>query len=179
MAGVIMRAGAATCFMASTTVYHRPFGQGNQSLQHQTMIQTSTDQELHFQFRAPASRSSRGAQSSAQATGRSSAASRAGPTSDSSTAEKPQSSGVMLRGSGVKWDLRRASPYEVYDEVDFDVPIGSRGDCYDRYCLRVEEMRQSLRDYHSGLDFMARYHMLGDVVTIIGTQDIVFGEIDR
>nr|YP_009647139.1 NADH dehydrogenase subunit 7 [Chloropicon maureeniae]QBX98813.1 NADH dehydrogenase subunit 7 [Chloropicon maureeniae] len=174
--------------------------------------------------------------------------------------------GVMLRGSGVAWDLRKAQPYEVYDELEFDIPVGTRGDCYDRYLIRVEEMRQSLRiisqclnvipegpvqsdDYKisppsrsemketmeglihhfklytegfhvpagetytsieapkgefgvylvsdgsnrpyrckirapgffhlQGLDFMSRHHMLADVVTIIGTQDIVFGEVDR
>ncbi|XP_029813899.1 NADH dehydrogenase [ubiquinone] iron-sulfur protein 2, mitochondrial [Manacus vitellinus] len=54
-------------------------------------------------------------------------------------------SGVMLRGSGIHWDLRKTQPYDVYDQVEFDVPIGSRGDCYDRYLCRVEEMRQSLR----------------------------------
>lgn len=53
--------------------------------------------------------------------------------------------GPMLRGSGVAWDLRRKQPYEVYDQLDFDVPIGSNGDCYDRYLVRVEEMRQSNR----------------------------------
>ena len=175
-------------------------------------------------------------------------------------------SGVMLRGSGVSWDLRKASPYDVYDQLDFDVPVGTRGDCYDRYCIRVEEMRQSLRiivqclnmmptgliktddrkisppsraqmkqsmesvihhfklytegahvpegetytaveapkgefgvylvsngtnrpyrckirapgfAHLQGLDFMSKHHMLADVVTIIGTQDIVFGEVDR
>eukprot|EP00246_Nothoceros_aenigmaticus_P018066 TRINITY_DN9314_c0_g1_i1.p1 TRINITY_DN9314_c0_g1~~TRINITY_DN9314_c0_g1_i1.p1 ORF type:complete len:456 (-),score=70.38 TRINITY_DN9314_c0_g1_i1:248-1588(-) len=176
-------------------------------------------------------------------------------------------SGVMLRGSGVRWDLRRASPYDVYDRMEFDVPVGTSGDCYDRYCCRVEEMRQSLRiiiqclnqmpqgdmiksddrklvapsrsqmkqsmeslihhfklytegftvpegstytaveapkgefgvflvsdgtnrpyrckirapgfAHLQGLDFMAKNHMLADVVTIIGTQDIVFGEVDR
>ncbi|KPJ17340.1 NADH dehydrogenase [ubiquinone] iron-sulfur protein 2, mitochondrial [Papilio machaon] len=53
--------------------------------------------------------------------------------------------GVMLRGSGIKWDLRKAQPYDAYHLVDFDVPIGTKGDCYDRYLCRVEEMRQSLR----------------------------------
>ncbi len=175
-------------------------------------------------------------------------------------------SGVMLRGSGVNWDLREAMPYEVYDRMKFDVPVGRRGDSYDRYLLRVEEMRQSLRVigqclnempegivkaddakaqmvdrasmkdsmeslihhfkastegsavppgqtyaaieapkgefgvylvsdgsprpyrcairapgfYHlQGLNMMAKGHMLADVVTIVGTLDIVFGEVDR
>lgn len=175
-------------------------------------------------------------------------------------------SGVMLRGSGIPWDLRKVHPYDVYSSMDFRVPVGFRGDCYDRYLLRIEEMRQSLRiitqalqempaglvksddrklnppsrgqmkssmeslihhfklytegfvvppgetytaveapkgefgvflvsngtnrpyrckirapgfAHLQGIDFMARNHMLADVVTIIGTQDIVFGEIDR
>ena len=54
-------------------------------------------------------------------------------------------SGVMVRGSGAAWDLRKSQPYECYAEMDFDIPIGKNGDCYDRYCLRVEEMRQSVR----------------------------------
>jgi len=175
-------------------------------------------------------------------------------------------SGVMLRGSGVPFDLRRAQPYEIYDELDFEVPIGDMGDCYDRYAMRVEEMRQStaiivqclnmlepgpvrvddrkvtpppradMRDdmesliHHfklytegyspapgetytaveapkgefgiflvsdgtnrpyrchirapglahlAGLQKLSQGHMLADVVTIIGTLDVVFGEIDR
>lgn len=175
-------------------------------------------------------------------------------------------SGVMLRGSGIAWDLRKSAPYDVYDKMDFDVPVGKNGDCYDRYLLRVEEMYQSLRiikqaieimpkgsiksedvklsppkrsdmktsmeamihhfklyteGYHvpegeiyaaveapkgefgvylysngtnkpyrcrikapgfahlQGLDFMARGHLMADVVTIISTLDLVFGEIDR
>jgi NADH-quinone oxidoreductase subunit D len=176
--------------------------------------------------------------------------------------------GPMLRGSGVEWDLRRKQPYEVYDRMEFDIPVGKTGDSYDRYLVRVEEMRQSnriiqqcidwlrvnpgpvmtanhkfappLREsmkenmeeliHHfklftegmhvpageayaavehpkgefgiylisdgankpyrmkirapgfahiSALDEMARGHMIADVVTIIGTQDIVFGEVDR
>ena len=176
--------------------------------------------------------------------------------------------GPMLRGSGVEWDLRKKQPYEVYDLLDFDVPVGRNGDSYDRYLVRIEEMRQSNRimrqcvewlrnnpgpvmtDNHKvappsrvemksnmeelihhfklftegfhvpegeayaavehpkgefgiylvsdgankpyrlkirapgfahlqGLDEMARGHMIADAVAIIGTQDIVFGEIDR
>ncbi|MDX1513778.1 MAG: NADH-quinone oxidoreductase subunit D [Gammaproteobacteria bacterium] len=177
-------------------------------------------------------------------------------------------SGPMLRGSGVEWDLRKKQPYAVYDQLDFDIPVGVNGDCYDRYLVRVEEMRQSnriirqcvdwLRDnpgpvmidnqklappnreemkedmealiHHfklftegycvpegecyaaveapkgefgiylvsdgankpyrlkcrapgfahlSAIDEMVRGHMLADVVAVIGTLDIVFGEIDR
>ncbi|HFE39108.1 MAG TPA: NADH-quinone oxidoreductase subunit D [Gammaproteobacteria bacterium] len=176
--------------------------------------------------------------------------------------------GPMLRGSGVAWDLRKKQPYEVYDQLDFDIPVGVTGDTYDRYLVRVEEMRQSNRiikqcvdwlrenpgpvmlDEHkitppkreemkddmeslihhfklfsegycvpegeayaavehpkgefgvylisdgsnkpyrmkvrapgfthlASLDEMSRGHMLADVVSIIGTQDIVFGEVDR
>jgi len=176
--------------------------------------------------------------------------------------------GPMLRGSGVEWDLRKKQPYEVYDRMDFDIPVGSEGDTYDRYLVRIEEFRQSnriirqcvewLRNnpgnvmvednklvppdreamkhdmealiHHfklftegyclpegqaysavehpkgefgiylvsdgankpyrlkirapgfvhlSALDEMARGHMLADVVALIGTQDIVFGEVDR
>ena len=176
--------------------------------------------------------------------------------------------GPMLRGSGVEWDLRKKQPYEVYDQMDFDIPVGVNGDCYDRYLVRVEEMRQSngiikqcvdwlrknpgpvMIDNHkvapptrvdmkqnmeelihqfklftegmhvppgecyaaveapkgefgiylvsdggnkpyrlkirapgfpqlAALDEMSRGHMIADVVAIIGTQDIVFGEIDR
>ena len=54
-------------------------------------------------------------------------------------------SGVIVRGSGAPWDLRKSQPYECYEELEFDIPIGKNGDCYDRYCIRMEEMRQSVR----------------------------------
>jgi NADH-quinone oxidoreductase subunit D len=63
-------------------------------------------------------------------------------------------SGPMLRGSGVVWDLRKTQPYEVYDEVDFDIPVGKTGDCYDRYLVRVEEMRQSNRIIKQCIDWL-------------------------
>ena len=63
-------------------------------------------------------------------------------------------SGPMLRASGVAWDLRRAQPYDVYAEMDFDVPIGKNGDCFDRYLVRIEEMRQSVRIIRQCLEKM-------------------------
>ncbi len=63
-------------------------------------------------------------------------------------------SGPMLRASGVAWDLRKAQPYDVYDQMDFDIPIGKNGDCYDRYLIRVEEMRQSVRIVRQCIDQM-------------------------
>jgi len=120
-------------------------------------------------------------------------------------------SGPMLRGSGIAWDLRRKQPYEVYDKLDFSIPIGKNGDCYDRYLVRMAEMRESNKiikqcvvwlqqnkgpadgankpyrlkikapgfSHLAALDEMSRGHMIADVVAIIGTQDIVFGEVDR
>ena len=61
-------------------------------------------------------------------------------------------SGPCLRASGVKWDLRKSQPYDVYDKIDFDIPIGKTGDCYSRYLVRVEEMRQSLKIIDQVLD---------------------------
>ncbi|MGH9812620.1 MAG: NADH-quinone oxidoreductase subunit D [Candidatus Acidiferrales bacterium] len=149
--------------------------------------------------------------------------------------------GPVLRGSGVRWDIRKAMPYAAYDQFKFDIPIGGRGDTYDRYLVRLEEMRQSRRIllqavesipegpilarvgkvikpppgevYHSieapkgelgyymvsdgttqpyrlrirppsfvnlqALDEMVRGHLVADVVAIIGTIDIVLGEVDR
>ena len=68
--------------------------------------------------------------------------------------------GPMLRGSGIAWDLRKAQPYAVYDEVDFDIPIGKNGDCYDRYLLRVEEMKQSSKIISQVLDKIPK----GDII---------------
>jgi NADH-quinone oxidoreductase subunit D len=149
--------------------------------------------------------------------------------------------GPVLRGSGVKWDIRKAQPYEAYDKVEFEVPTGQHGDTYDRYVVRIQEMRQSVRIirqcveriapgpifgkvgkvikppvaevYHSieapkgelgyfvvsdgsthpyrvrvrppsfvnlqAFDNMARGTLVADVVAIIGTLDIVLGEVDR
>jgi NADH-quinone oxidoreductase subunit D len=62
--------------------------------------------------------------------------------------------GPMLRGSGVEWDLRKKQPYDVYDQVDFDIPVGVNGDCYDRYLVRVEELRQSNRIIRQCVDWL-------------------------
>jgi NADH dehydrogenase (ubiquinone) Fe-S protein 2 len=73
------------------------------------------------------------------------------------TAEQAQDwgfTGVMLRGSGIAWDLRKTQPYEVYEDMNFDVPVGLRGDCYDRYLIRIEEMRQSIRIIMQALNQM-------------------------
>jgi NADH-quinone oxidoreductase subunit D len=149
--------------------------------------------------------------------------------------------GPVLRGSGVKWDIRKVQPYEAYDKVEFEVPTGTHGDTYDRYIVRIQEMRQCVRIirqcverlapgpilgkvgkvikppvgevYHSieapkgelgyfvvsdgstnpyrvrvrppsfvnlqALDIMIRGHLIADVVAVIGTLDIVLGEVDR
>ncbi|TPM90164.1 NADH-quinone oxidoreductase subunit D [Mesorhizobium sp. B2-1-3A] len=65
-------------------------------------------------------------------------------------------SGVMVRGSGAAWDLRKSQPYECYAEMDFDIPVGKNGDCYDRYLVRMEEMRQSARIIRQCLDLLTR-----------------------
>jgi len=63
-------------------------------------------------------------------------------------------SGVMVRGSGAAWDLRRAQPYECYSELEFDIPVGKHGDCFDRYLVRMEEMRQSVRIMRQCIDLL-------------------------
>ncbi len=62
--------------------------------------------------------------------------------------------GPVLRGSGIAWDLRKKQPYEVYDRMDFDIPVGLNGDCYDRYLVRVEELRQSNRIIKQCVDWL-------------------------
>jgi NADH-quinone oxidoreductase subunit D len=73
-------------------------------------------------------------------------------------------SGVMVRGSGAVWDLRKAQPYECYSEFDFDIPVGKNGDCYDRYCVRMEEMRQSVRIMKQCVERLRRADGQGPVV---------------
>lgn len=75
-------------------------------------------------------------------------------------------SGVMLRGSGISWDLRINDPYEVYDNMKFYVPIGEFGDCYDRYLIRVFEMRQSLNIIERCINFLLRSEDIGDFVKV-------------
>ena len=70
--------------------------------------------------------------------------------------------GPMLRGSGVAWDLRKHEPYAIYDKVDFDIPIGKNGDCYDRYLIRMEEMKQSLKIINQVLEKMPKGEVIND-----------------
>ena len=70
--------------------------------------------------------------------------------------------GPMLRGSGVGWDLRKSQPYAIYDEIDFDIPVGKNGDCYDRYLLRVEEMKQSVKIIRQVLDNIPKGNVIID-----------------
>ncbi len=71
-------------------------------------------------------------------------------------------SGPMLRASNVVWDLRKSQPYEIYEHLEFDIPVGKNGDCYDRYLVRIEEMRQSLRMIHQCIDQMPKGPVLAD-----------------
>ena len=75
-------------------------------------------------------------------------------------------SGVMVRGSGAAWDLRKSQPYECYEEMDFDIPIGKNGDCYDRYLIRMEEMRQSVRIMRQCIDLLLGAEKSGPVSTL-------------
>ena len=77
-------------------------------------------------------------------------------------------SGVMVRGSGAAWDLRKSQPYECYAEMDFDIPIGKNGDCYDRYLIRMEEMRQSAKIIRQCVDRLLGAQRTGPVSTIDG-----------
>src|SRR6266851_567719 len=88
-------------------------------------------------------------------------------------------SGPVIRASGVKWDIRKAMPYAAYDLYKFEIPTGKNGDTFDRYIVRMEEMRQSRLIYLEAFDKMIRGHLVADVVAIIGTLDIVLGEVDR
>ena len=72
----------------------------------------------------------------------------------------------MVRGSGAAWDLRKAQPYECYAELDFDIPVGKNGDCYDRYLLRMEEMRQSVRIMKQCLEKLRLPEGQGPVATV-------------
>lgn len=74
-------------------------------------------------------------------------------------------SGVMVRGSGLAWDLRRAQPYECYDEFDFKIPVGKNGDCYDRYLVRMAEMRESTKIITQAIDKLRAPENQGDVLT--------------
>ncbi len=74
-------------------------------------------------------------------------------------------SGVMVRGSGAAWDLRKSQPYECYEEFDFDIPVGKNGDCYDRYLIRMEEMRQSVRIMKQACDKLNSSAGEGPIVT--------------
>lgn len=75
-------------------------------------------------------------------------------------------SGVMVRGSGAAWDLRKSQPYECYEEMEFDIPIGKNGDCYDRYLIRMEEMRQSARIMRQCVDRLLSSEKTGPVSSV-------------
>ena len=76
--------------------------------------------------------------------------------------------GPMLRGSGVEWDLRKKQPYEVYDRIDFAIPVGKEGDCYDRYLVRVAELRQSNRIIRQCVDWLSKESGAGQVRRLPG-----------
>jgi len=77
-------------------------------------------------------------------------------------------SGVMIRGSGAAWDLRKSQPYECYDQLEFDIPIGKNGDCYDRYLVRMDEMRQSIRIMKQVVELLSSPAGQGPVSSVDG-----------
>jgi len=90
-------------------------------------------------------------------------------------------SGVMLRGSGIEWDLRKKQPYAMYDKLDFDIPVGVNGDCYDRYLVRVEEMRQSARIILQCVDWLRKnpgHVMLKNFKVIPPTREEMKGDME-
>lgn len=76
--------------------------------------------------------------------------------------------GVMVRGSGAAWDLRRAQPYECYSDLEFDIPVGKNGDCYDRYLIRMQEMRELVKIMKQCVDLLSGKHRIGPVSSLDG-----------
>ncbi|KIP99256.1 MULTISPECIES: NADH-quinone oxidoreductase subunit D [Rhizobium/Agrobacterium group] len=76
--------------------------------------------------------------------------------------------GVMVRGSGAAWDLRRAQPYECYSDLEFDIPVGKNGDCYDRYLIRMQEMRESIKIMKQCVELLQGKHRVGAVSSLDG-----------
>ena len=76
--------------------------------------------------------------------------------------------GVMVRGSGAAWDLRRSQPYECYSDLEFDIPVGKNGDCYDRYLIRMQEMRESVKIMKQCIDLLSGKHRIGPVSSLDG-----------
>lgn len=76
--------------------------------------------------------------------------------------------GVMVRGSGAAWDLRRAQPYECYSDLEFDIPVGKNGDCYDRYLIRMQEMRESIKIMKQCVELLQGKHRVGPVSSLDG-----------
>ena len=88
--------------------------------------------------------------------------------------------GPNLRASGVNWDLRKQTPYMAYEEFDFDVPLGTNGDIYDRYLVRIEEMRQSLRIIRQALDGMPEgHHQIDDPKITLPSKDKTYGSMEE
>ncbi|MFC1943971.1 NADH-quinone oxidoreductase subunit D [Chloroflexota bacterium] len=87
-------------------------------------------------------------------------------------------SGPVLRASGVKWDLRRNDPYSIYDRFDFDIPTGEAGDCYDRYRVRVEEMKQSLRILEQAYKDLPRGEIMADAPRLVRPRGEIYSRIE-